>query len=123
MALNPPLVFGIQSTAGAVPVRNEKGELSMQRVKVRRYVSGKRPDYAQDALSDSDLEDDDFLDKRNQQYVRAPTPEAAKSDEEELNDPRLRRLRIREADTEIRPERKRHIHEPEVMTLYIFNGL
>lgn len=90
----------------------------MQRVKVRRYVSGKRPDYAQDALSDSEVEEDDFIDKRNQQYVRAPTPEPPKGDDDELNDPRLRRLRIREADTEIRPERKRHIHEPEVRILY-----
>ena len=34
------------STAGAVPTINEKGEMRMQKVKVHRYISGKRPDYA-----------------------------------------------------------------------------
>ncbi|KAB0802115.1 hypothetical protein PPYR_04301 [Photinus pyralis] len=112
--MNPASLFGIQSTAGAVPVRNEKGELSMQKVKVHRYVSGKRPDYAQDQRSDSESDDEDFLEKRNHAPVKPPSPEAPKSDDE-MNDPRLRRLKIRENDTEIRPERRRHVHEPEVL--------
>lgn len=112
--MNPASLFGIQSTAGAVPVRNEKGELSMQKVKVHRYVSGKRPDYAQDQRSDSESDDEDFLEKRNHAPIRPPSPEAPKSDED-MNDPRLRRLKIRENDTEIRPERRRHVHEPEVL--------
>lgn len=90
------------------------GELSMQKVKVHRYVSGKRPDYAQDQRSDSESEDDDFLDKRNHPHARLPSPEVEPSDDD-MNDPRLRRLKIREADTEIRPERRRHVHEPEVL--------
>ncbi|XP_060524954.1 microfibrillar-associated protein 1 [Cylas formicarius] len=111
--MNPPLIFGIQSTAGAVPVRNEKGEISMQKVKVHRYVSGKRPDYAQDVHSDSEEDEDDFLERRHH-VPREPTPEPVKSDDE-LNDPRLKRLRNVEVDTEVRPERRRHVVEPEVL--------
>lgn len=84
----------------------------MQKVKVHRYVSGKRPDYAQDARSDSDSDVEDFI--RRNQIVSAPSPEPAKSDDE-MNDPRLRRLKIVENDTEVRPERRRHILEPEVL--------
>lgn len=87
----------------------------MQKVKVHRYVSGKRPDYAQYERSDSESDDEDFLEKRNQFNYRAPSPEPAASDEDDMNDPRLRRLKIREGDTEVRPERRRHIVEPEVL--------
>ena len=47
----------IQSTAGAIPFINEKGDVSMQKVKVQRYITGKRPAYAPD--SDEDLSDDE----------------------------------------------------------------
>ncbi|KAL1488480.1 hypothetical protein ABEB36_014948 [Hypothenemus hampei] len=113
MALNPPLIYGIQSTAGAVPVRNEKGELSMQKVKVHRYVSGKRPDYAQDLLSESESDDEDFLDKRH--IPKEISPEPKSNSDNEINDPRLRRLKNVEVETEVRPERRRHIFEAEVL--------
>ncbi|XP_046491491.1 microfibrillar-associated protein 1 [Neodiprion pinetum] len=119
-----PAPMGIQSTAGAVPVKNDKGELSMKKVKVHRYVSGKRPDYAPMASSDEESEDEDFMEKRTlkpleelETVTDIPVPSHGKLRDED--DPRLRRLtrieKHKEVDTEIRVERHRHIHEPEVL--------
>lgn len=119
-----PAPMGIQSTAGAVPVKNDKGELSMKKVKVHRYVSGKRPDYAPMASSDEESEDEDFMERRAHKahdevetVTDIPAPSQAKLRDED--DPRLRRLtrveKHKDADTEIRVERHRHIHEPEIL--------
>lgn len=123
--------ISIQSTAGAVPVRNEKGnkinlsplyvmiripfnyiciisgEVSMQKVKVHRYISGKRPEYAHYRSSDEESEDDDFIDRRAQRSFAnrgddsydtsrkrdglVAMEDSYKSDDA-ADDPRLRRL-------------------------------
>ncbi|KAK2854278.1 hypothetical protein Q5P01_006939 [Channa striata] len=100
----------IQSTAGAVPVRNEKGELSMEKVKVKRYVSGKRPDYAPMDSSDEEEEDLPFVKKGKEMEPELEV------EEEDVSDPRLKRLlnRVSE-DVEERLARHRQIAEPEVV--------
>jgi hypothetical protein len=67
--------FGVHSTAGAIPIKNEKGEVSMQKVKVQRYISGKRPDYAnkhwnQDNSDDNISEDEDFISHRQRKEIK-----------------------------------------------------
>jgi len=100
----------IQSTAGAIPIRNEKGEISMEKVKVKRYVSGKRPDYAPMESSDEEEEDFQFVKKG-----KDAEPEMEMEDED-VSDPRLRRLlnRVSE-DVEERLARHRQIAEPELV--------
>ena len=117
--------IGIQSTAGAVPVKNDKGEISMQKVKVQRYISGKRPDYAE-RLDSDDSDGGDFISSRNRashhergrdrerfykkessssdsDSDRSPSPARAEDSADNINsdDPRLRRLleaRLREKE-------------------------
>lgn len=62
------------------------GELSMEKVKVKRYVSGKRPDYAPMESSDEEEEDFQFVKKGKEME-----PEV-ELEEEEVSDPRLKRL-------------------------------
>ncbi|XP_014775799.1 microfibrillar-associated protein 1 [Octopus bimaculoides] len=105
----------IQSTAGAVTIKNEKGDITMQKVKVNRYVTGKRPDYAPDSSSEEEEEVEfNFGPKK----VRdAPKPVLVDNKSE---DPRLRRLKERtiddDSDVEDRVTRhRREVIEPEVV--------
>ncbi|XP_013417150.1 microfibrillar-associated protein 1 [Lingula anatina] len=112
----------IQSTAGAIPIMNDKGEVSMQKVKVSRYVAGKRPEYAPQDFSDEEDEIEISMAKKAQQRMEADTEEITEAEKE---DPRLRRLMEMKRDeeeedddddaVEERVARRRRVHEPEVI--------
>lgn len=76
-----------------VTARAPAGELSMEKVKVKRYVSGKRPDYAPMESSEEEDEEFQFIKKAKEQEV-----EPEEQEEELANDPRLRRLQNRIAE-------------------------
>merc|ERR1711971_1370354 len=114
--------FSIQSTAGAVPVRNKKGEVSMEKVKVSRYISGKRPEYASRGRDERSFSESDSSDEEDFTRQRHKSPKEDRSDEEDehvflepsapvkfeaeeaadIDDPRLRRLRAARSNVEDR---------------------
>jgi len=47
----------IQSTAGAVAVKNSKGDVQVQKVNVKRYIAGKKPDWAPEHSSDEESDE------------------------------------------------------------------
>ena len=87
--------FRVTSTAGAVQIKNEKGEVSLQKVKVERYISGKRPAYAKKEfeldVSENESEDNDFISHRDRPDIKhehsgrqIDIPESIELDEDNL---------------------------------------
>lgn len=95
----------------------------MQKVKVHRYVSGKRPDYAPISSSEEDSDNDGFVEHQHQQRVNRipprphspPAPEPEPIENVDSKDPRLRRLgkKLRhdsdDSDQETRLMRHRYV--------------
>lgn len=89
------------------------GEVSMQKVKVHRYVSGKRPEYAPESSTEEESEEEDFVEKRVTLATQAASGAVGstnhaeeENDEEIVDDPRLRRLKVRRYDDV-------HVHSDE----------
>lgn len=96
----------IMSTAGAVPVRVEKGQFYMEKVKVSRYISGKRPDYAPESSEEEDDVDITGLIKWKNEDVDEMQDNNEKDD-------RLRRLQQRRQamDSDDEDIRMRHLQD------------
>jgi len=77
----------------------------MQKVKVHRYVSGKRPDYAPLSSSEEESEEDDFIEQKRRHLAGRPMSPAEIMEQDteaagevDVDDPRLRRLKTRKKD-------------------------
>lgn len=90
----------------------------MQKVKVHRYVSGKRPEYAPVSSSEEESEEEDFVEKRviasSSVVPEKPPSDEEENEEEQVEDRRLRRLKGRrvedsraDSDEETKIERHR----------------
>lgn len=112
----------IYSTAGAIPIKNDKGEITMQKVKVSRYVAGKRPEYAQHSDEEEDSDEEVLLGETFMRHRDIDDEEIEKVYEKaEQTDRRLRRLqeRVKEEneDEDVPEARHRRLHEPEVIAM------
>lgn len=110
----------------AVPFVNSKGERSMKRVKVERYIAGKKPAYAQEddddeyyitdseedidqdeeEAEDEDIQDED--DKSDMDNIKVESNELNEPscshviEEDEDDDPRFRRLKLIESKPDVK---------------------
>ncbi|CAG2108238.1 unnamed protein product [Medioppia subpectinata] len=144
-SLNNSSYYQSLPTTGAVAVTNDKGEKTMQKVKVQRYITGRRPRFATNkGQTSSESEESDESDnelttnwrnssqqqqQRGQQLSAQYVVKTEDSDHEieyKPNDPRIRRMMSRrdvktedsdeEEDTNRRHNR-RHVLQPQILSL------
>jgi microfibrillar-associated protein 1 len=98
------------------------GDVTMEKVKVTRYVTGKRPDYAPDISSGEEDEDEEFFQQRKTAQAKDEEEkiEEEVDEEQEIQDRRLQRLQQREriaSDSE--DEEDRLVKETRIFNLMI----
>lgn len=114
-----------QSTAGAVEVRDAKGRVvGLEKVKVTRYMAGKRPDWAPEEL---DSDEEMMIQPKNIKIKMSGAVPDVKHDEKEIDDfddgsvsadPRLARLLKHKAaieDDDEEDRRRGRRHEPTIL--------
>ncbi|XP_047124482.1 microfibrillar-associated protein 1 isoform X1 [Hydra vulgaris] len=91
----------IQSTAGAVTTKTAKGSLIVEKVNVKRYIAGKKPEWAADESSEDESDDEGLQD--NEQGQHSPQQLHADDIEEDIE--------------EIRDDHgRRRVYEPRIVT-------
>lgn len=120
----PATKVPILSTAGAISLRDEKGQLYTEKVKVQRYVTGKRPDYA--PADDSDSEEELEFGLTHKKPSEFSFDARTLNEKEDRRLQRLNRLydeeneegneEVEEDEDAIdRVHHRRRLHEPELM--------
>lgn len=90
----------IQSTAGAVSVKGGKGDLAPQKVSVKRYVAGKKPEWA--PVQSSDEESEDEVNEEGDEEEEPDVLHARDIEDEQAED--------------IRHDHGRRVYEPRILT-------
>lgn len=91
----------IQSTAGAVSVKSGKADLAPQKVNVKRYVAGKKPEWAPEHSSEEESEDE-----VNEEREEPDSPQQLHVDD----------IEDEQAEDIKRHDHGRRIYEPRILT-------
>jgi len=101
----------IQSTAGAVAVKTKKGDVEVQKVHVKRYIAGKKPDWAPEHSSDEESEDENEEGEiqSDSEHVRVDDIEEDVQEDQEVQDHGRRRSQHRVEDEDEEGEVIEHV--------------